>query len=96
MSSINNFTRSRPSQTRNMMDWNQPGEEASPCGIIVYSHRPSWVHAAVRGIESLSMLHWRNPLMKSVVLNTPLSPLVLREDRRPLDEERLELLQLHS
>ena len=69
MSSINNFTRSRLPQTPNMMDWNQPGEEASPCDIIVYSHSPSWVHAAVRGIESLSMMHWRNTLIKYVVLN---------------------------
>ena len=64
------FTRSRPSRTRNMIDWNHPGEEENPCGITVHSHSPSWVHAAVRGIKSLLMAHWKNPLIKSVVLNT--------------------------
>ena len=70
MSPMNSFTRSRPSQTRNVVDWNQLGEEASPCGITVHSHSPSWLHAAVREIESLSMAHWKSPLTKSVVLNT--------------------------
>ena len=36
MSSMNSFTCSRPLQTRNMMDWNQPGEEASSCDITVH------------------------------------------------------------
>ena len=70
MPSMNSFTRSRPLQTPNIIDWNQPGEEASPCAITVHSHSPSWVHTAVRGIKSLSMAHWNNPLTKSVVLNT--------------------------
>ena len=70
MSLMNSFTRSRPSQTRNMIDWNHPGDEVSPCDITVRSHSPSWGHTAVRGIESLSMAHWNNPLIKSVVLKT--------------------------
>ena len=36
MLSMNSFTRSRPSQTGNMMDWNEPEEEASPCGITPF------------------------------------------------------------
>ena len=43
ISSMNSFTRSRPSRTRNMIDWNHPGEEANSCDITVHSHSPSWV-----------------------------------------------------
>ena len=71
MSSMNSFTRSRPSRTRNMIDWNHPGEEANLCDLTVHSHSPSWVHTAVRGIETLSMARWKNLLIKQpVVLNT--------------------------
>ena len=54
------FTSFEAFATRYMMDWNQPEDEASPCGITVHFHSPSWVHTAVRGIESLSMAHWNN------------------------------------
>ena len=61
-------------ETSKMMNSNQPGEEASPCGITVHSHSPSWLHTAVRGIESLSRAHWNKPLTKCVVLNILESP----------------------
>ena len=53
-----------------MIDWNHPGEEASPCGITVHSHSPSWVHTAVRGIESLFDGASEDSTDQSVVLNT--------------------------
>ena len=90
MSSMNSFTRSRPSQTPDMIDREYPEEEASSCDITVYFHSPSWAHTAGRGIESLLMAHWKNPLVISVVLKT-LDSLVLREDRRPLEAEGLTL-----
>ena len=53
MSSMNSFTRSRPSQTRNMMDWKQVFVAS------LDSHSPSCVHTAVVGImKFLSMVHW--------------------------------------
>ena len=43
MSSMNSFTCSRRSRTRNVIDWNHPGEEANPGDLTVHSHSPSSV-----------------------------------------------------